>query len=169
MTACYRVFVIAMLACFLSAIALAQKVNVDWERTNNFSKYKTYAWAPSPNAIKDPMWNQRVMEDVDAALASKGLLKVQPDANPDLLVSYSAGVHQNVSWEGYRDGLVMGMGSIQQQVQNEGILIVDLADPTQKMVVWRAMSEDALKDKSDKNIKELQKMVHKMFEKYPPK
>jgi hypothetical protein len=37
------------------------------------------------------------------------------------------------------------------------------------MVVWRGMASQTLSDKSNKNIEKVQKMVKKMFEKYPPK
>jgi hypothetical protein len=47
--------------------------------------------------------------------------------------------------------------------------VVDLADPAQKMVIWRGTSTDTLSDKSNKNIEKAQKMVKKMFEKFPPK
>jgi Domain of unknown function (DUF4136) len=116
------------------------------------------------------MWNQRIVNDIDSQLAAKGLQKVSPDQNPDLLVVYNAGLQQEKSWQGYRTGgpFMGGTGSIQEEVQNEGTLVVDLADPKMKMVVWRGMSTETLADKSDKNIKNVQKMINKMFEKYPP-
>jgi Domain of unknown function (DUF4136) len=158
-----------MMVCLAGQAALAQKVNVDWKRGDDFSKYKTYAWGTSPHPIQDPLWNQRIVGFVDDQMAQKGLTKVDPGANPDLLVVYNAGVKQNVSLEGYRMGWYNAMGSIQQVVENEGTLVVDLADPQQKMVIWRGMASETLSDKSSKNIEKVQKMVRKMFEKYPPK
>jgi hypothetical protein len=161
--------VILVVMCLVSLLALAQKVNVDWKRGDDFSKYKTYAWGTSPHPIQDPLWNQRIVGFVDEQMAQKGFTKVEPGANPDLLVVYNAGVKQNVSLEGYRMGWYNAMGSIQQVVENEGTLVVDLADPQQKMVVWRGMASETLSDKSNKNIEKVQKMVKKMFDKYPPK
>jgi hypothetical protein len=60
------------------------------------------------------------------------------------------------------------MGSIQQVVENEGTLVVDFANPQTKMTPWRGVATETLSDKSDKNIQKLQKMVSKMFAKYPP-
>jgi Domain of unknown function (DUF4136) len=100
-------------------------------------------------------------------LQEKGLQKVAPDANPDMIVVYNAGVKQNVSYEGYRMG--WGMSQIDPVTENEGTLVVDLADPQSKMIIWRATAAETLSDKSQKNIEKVQKMVHKMFEKYPPK
>jgi len=84
-------------------------------------------------------------------------------------VVYNAGIKQNVSLEGYSMGWYNSMTSVQQVVENEGTLVVDLADPQQKMVIWRGMASETLSDKSHKNIEKVQKMVRKMFEKYPPK
>ena len=43
-----------------------------------------------------------------------------------------------------------------------------MLDPQQKMTVWRGTASETLSDKSDKNISKVQKMVNKMFQKYPP-
>jgi Domain of unknown function (DUF4136) len=163
------VFVLMMLISLVSVVALGQKVNVDWQRGDDFSKYKTYAWGTSPHPIQDPLWNQRIVGFIDDQMAQKGFTKVDPGATPDVLVVYNAGVKQNVSLEGYSMGWYNTMTSVQQVVENEGTLVVDLADPHKKMVVWRGMASQTLSDKSNKNIEKVQKMVKKMFEKYPPK
>ena len=159
-----------MVMSLLSVAAMAQKVNVDWKRGEDFSKYKTYAWGVSPHPIKDPLWNQRIIGFIDDQMAQKGLTKVEPGANPDLIVVYNAGVKQNVSLEGYTmGGWYNSMSTVQQVTTKDGTLVVDMADPRQKMVIWRGTSSDTLSDKSTKNIDKVQKMVKKMFEKYPPK
>jgi Domain of unknown function (DUF4136) len=162
-----RWFALAVLLCLVPVVALAQQVNTDWKHGTDFSKYTTYAWGNSPRPVQDPLWNQRIVSDIDTALQGKGLQKVAADANPSLMVVYNAGVKQNVSYEGYRMG--WGMGEINPVTENEGTLVVDLADPQSKMIIWRGMSAETLSDKSQKNIEKVQKMVNKMFEKYPPK
>jgi len=90
--------------CVFSAVAFGQSINTDYDRSANFSNYKTYAWGASPHPVNDPLWNQRTMDTIDGALAGKGLQKVNLDQNPDLIVVYNAGVKQNVSYEGYSMG-----------------------------------------------------------------
>jgi hypothetical protein len=158
-----------LLISMLSVTVLAQQVNVDWQRGNNFAQYTTYAWAPSPHPIQDSLWNQRIIDAIDTQLLQKGLQKVSPDANPSLVVVYNAGIRQNVSLEGYSmGGWYNRTATIQQVVERDGTLIVDLADPKTKMVVWRGVAQETLSDKSSKNIEKLQKMVKKLFAKYPP-
>jgi hypothetical protein len=55
----------------LASIVLAQSVTYDYDRAVDFSKFKTYAWTRG-----------RVVRAIDAALAGKGLAKVEPSANP---------------------------------------------------------------------------------------
>jgi hypothetical protein len=49
-----------------------------------------------------------------------------------------------------------------------GTLVLDLFDTKTKTLVWRGMSSDILSDKSDKNIKNLNRGVQKMFQHFPP-
>ena len=159
---------IALLLCVMSVAAFSQQVNTDYDRGTNFSNYRTYAWGTSPHPINDPLWNQRIMDTVDGALAAKGMQKVNLDQSPSVIVVYAAGIKQNVSYQGYAMGVFNRMGSIQQVVENDGTLIVDFADPQTKMITWRGVAQDTLANKSQKNIQKLQKMVSKMFQKYPP-
>jgi hypothetical protein len=41
-------------------------------------------------------------------------------------------------------------------------------DGGNKNMIWRGVSTDTLSTNSDKNIKSLDKNVHKMFEHFPP-
>jgi hypothetical protein len=114
--------------------------------------------------------DQRIIEDIDSQLAAKGLTKV--DQNPDLQVTYHAGLRQEKSATVYGMGggwrMGGGMGQIQPNIENVGTLVVDLADAKTNRLAWRGVASDALSDKSDKNAKKLQKTVEKMFKKYPP-
>jgi Domain of unknown function (DUF4136) len=49
-----------------------------------------------------------------------------------------------------------------------GSLVVDLFDAKTTHMVWRGSSSDTLSNKSDKNIKNLNKAVQKMFQHFPP-
>ncbi|HEY2169471.1 MAG TPA: DUF4136 domain-containing protein, partial [Candidatus Angelobacter sp.] len=49
-----------------------------------------------------------------------------------------------------------------------GTIVVYLLDTQSKALVFRGSSSDTLSDKSDKNIKNLNKGVEKMFNHFPP-
>lgn len=155
----------------VSAAALAQNVNVDWDhKITDFSKYKTYSWLKPVHPTPNPLMDQRIVEDVDSQLAAKGMQKV--DQNADMQVTYQAGLRQEKSATVYGMGggwrLGGGMGQIQQNIENVGTLVVDLVDAKENQLVWRGVASDALSDKSEKNAKKLQKAIEKMFKKYPP-
>ena len=47
-------------------------------------------------------------------------------------------------------------------------LVVDLFDAKTEKLIWRSSSSDTLSDKADKNTKNLDKGVNKMFQHFPP-
>jgi hypothetical protein len=47
-------------------------------------------------------------------------------------------------------------------------LVVDLFGTKTKTLLWRGTSSDTLSNNSDKNIKNLDKGVEKMFKNFPP-
>jgi hypothetical protein len=165
-----------------TSVAWAQKVDVDWNRNTDFSKFKTYAWIESRHPGKG-LWNQRIIDGVDAKLAKAGLKKVDLGANPDLEVVYNSGVKEHTVVEGYDYsyrpygwyGPRPWYGGPPRPVytetyqEKEATLIVDLVDNSDKEMVWRGTARDTLADSSDKNVKTFNKAMDKMFKNFPPK
>ena len=89
--------------------AVAQKVNVDWDRGTNFTQFHTYAWQPSTHPAKG-LWDQRIIDAVNQQLQAKGFQLVQ--SNPQLWVVYSNSIKkdQQVVGTGYNMGPALGMG-----------------------------------------------------------
>ena len=150
--------------CLMRVVSNAQEVvpypksdvKVDWVRGTDFSKCKTYAWGTARQMTPDP--KHTIEGAIDAALQAKGLQKVDMDANPSLVVAFSAG-----------NKLVYSIqGSLKNPIVKEGTLVVQLADPQLKKAVWWGIADDTLTDNPDKYVALIQKKVSKMFEKYPP-
>ncbi len=102
----------AMLALLASGIALGQQVSVNYNHSQSFAQYHTYAWEiDDPNKIANSILAQVAITDIDSALAGKGLSKVDISANPDLIVIASGGLKQETSYSamGMR-GIGGGMG-----------------------------------------------------------
>ena len=124
----YRVL-LAVIIGFVSLASVGQvvepyaasDVKVNWVRGTDFSKYKTYAWGITHQQNPDPVWNQRHIDDIDAALQAKGLQKVDMTGNPSLIVSYDAGSTVEYTIQGFAKGPV-----------TEGTLVVELVDPQTK-------------------------------------
>jgi len=170
-----RIFAIVVLGLLVSTAAVAQKINVDWDRQANFSEYHTYMWQASPHPAKG-FWDQRITDAVDKPLQAKGLTKV--DSNPDVWVVYSNSIHdqKEVVGTGYNMGPYWGWGvwggptttTYNTWVTKVGTLVVEISDPKQKDLLWRGSATDTISDNSDKNIKTLDKAVAKLFKGYPP-
>lgn len=177
-----------VLMCLPSIGSSAQKIKPDSQSGNDFSKYKTYAWGITQHPIRDPVWNQWIIGILDDELVRKGLTKVNPDAAPSLTVVYNASAGQDVSLEGQRvsnensapkiwagwcgpcrdlTAVVDIVGKLPHGFRKRVTLLVDLADPQQKMVIWHGMARELLFNESNNNIEKIQKIVAKMFKGYP--
>ncbi|MEW6130219.1 MAG: DUF4136 domain-containing protein [Acidobacteriota bacterium] len=157
--------------CFLLLLAgssFAQKVNVDYDRGADFSKYKTYSWAMGTPAA-NPMVHQRIVAGVEAQLAAKGLRKV--DSNPDLIVAYHAATDTQVSvssWGGGPfGGWRMGSGTATVNKVPVGQLMIDIGDVSAKRFVWRGTASATVSSKQEKNEKYLNTALAKMFQNFP--
>jgi Domain of unknown function (DUF4136) len=146
--------------------AAAQEVNLDFDRQADFSKCATYAWAKGQPA-QDPLVDKRIVTAIDAALASKGMRKVEN--NPGCYVTYHASVKEQRSLEIWDGGgrFRGGFGSVDVKTVLDGMLVVDIADAASHQLIWRAVAKDTVSDKPEKNQKKLAKVMDKMFKTFP--
>jgi hypothetical protein len=171
-----RIPAILGLVFLMAANAFAQKVNVDWDRGTDFSKFHTYAWQTSPDPAKG-LWPQRVIDGVNQQLQAKGFKLVE--SNPDLCVIYTSHIRkdQQVVGTDYNMGPAWGWGwwggptttTYNTYTYKEGTLVVEIADANGHTLLWRGTATDSVSDKSDKNIKRLNNAINKLFKNFPPK
>jgi hypothetical protein len=161
----------ALSFCFLLILAsgaLAQKVNVDFDKGTDFSKYKTYSWATGTPAT-NPMVHQRIVAGIEAQLAAKGFRKVE--SNPDIVVVYHTATDTQVSvstWGGGPlGGWRAGMGSATVNKIPVGQLMVDIGDVNAKRFIWRGTASGTMSSKQEKNEKNLNTALAKMFQNFP--
>ncbi len=172
-----------MLNCLTSAClalvastALAQSTTYDYNRAADFSKYKKYAWTRGTE-LSDELNHARVIRAIDAALVGKGLARVEPSADPDVLVAYHASFDKNLEITGsaYGSGpLGLGadrFGSARVQPVLVGTLVVDISDARTSALVWRSVASSDIRpnDNPGTREKKLTKTAEKMFKKYPPR
>jgi hypothetical protein len=159
----------AMLVCLTSTIAFGQQVSVNYNHSQSFAQYHTYAFENNdPNQIANSILAQAAVSDVNAALQGKGLSKVELSANPDLILLVSGGLKQQTSYSAWgMRGFGGGMGGITPQQNTEGTLIVSLYDARQKTLVWRGIGQDTLSNNGNKNQQAVEKAIQKMFKEWP--
>ena len=154
--------------------SFAQQVKTDYDRSATFSQYKTYSWEKIQT--QDPLWVDRIKEAVNASLAAKGLTPVESGGDMAIVAMETTQNQRtlNTFYDGFGGGWrwrgAGGFGTATTTVDNYkvGTLVVDLFDAHTKTLIWRGSASDTLSDKSDKNIKNLDKGVQKMFDHFPP-
>jgi hypothetical protein len=161
----------------LGVAAFAQDVQFDYDRSANFNAYKTYNWIDYRRVDPgDQLLDQDIKRAVDAQLAGKGLRRVE--SGGDLVVGYQAGISQekefdNIGAGGW--GGPLGWGNwgntrVTTSTIDIGKLTIGLLDPASKQLVWRGAASKTLnisKD-PDKNYRNLEKALAKLFRNYPP-
>jgi hypothetical protein len=159
----------ALTICLLSTIATAQEVSVNYNHSQSFAQYHTYAWASNnANQIQNSILAQVAKQDIDAVLQGKGLKMVQENQNPDLLVTGNGGLKQQTSYTAWgMRGIGGGMGGITPEQNVEGTLIVDLYDAKSQSLIWRGIAQNTLSNKGNKNQQMVEKAVQKMFKQWP--
>ncbi|HZD31968.1 MAG TPA: DUF4136 domain-containing protein [Candidatus Angelobacter sp.] len=170
-----RVFLILAI---IGSVAQAQKIKVEYDKSIDFSKFKTFAIDPVDNGER-PMLRLAIMGAVEHDLNRLGLTKVA--SNPDLYVQMYGAVDTDLTAH-YHDPVYGGYipnynsrvtlwhnipGTTTTVVIPKGTLVVDLIDANQKQLVWRGVAKQTLSDSKEKVIDQVNTSVEKMFLKYP--
>ena len=179
-----RMLPIAMAAVLMApALAAAQKVSYDYEKSANFAAFKTFALKEG-TPVGQPLIDQRIVAAIEAELTAKGLTK--SETNPDLVVVYhiafdkqkdistfSSGYGGGYGPYGYGWGGGWAGGTTQTQVRDIliGTLVVDIADAAKKQMVWRGMATKQVdaQTKPEKRDKNIANAMKKIFKNFPPK
>jgi Domain of unknown function (DUF4136) len=170
---------------FLAGIAVAQDVRLNYDKTADFSKYKTYKWVEIKGSDKDELLDKQFRATIDSELALKGLVRTDGD-NANLYVGYqfaistekqvttfSSSYGYGGGWGRYRGygGMGTSTGTATTSTLYIGSLQLDFYDVASKTTVFRAIGSKTLdaKAKPDKQQKNLTKAVRKILKEYPPK
>lgn len=175
------------LLVLLAMSGFAQTVRYNFDRSADFSRYKTYQWVQIKEGSQlNPLVDEQLKNAIDAELSRKGLTKV--DGNSDLLAGYQAAITEEKQFDAYTSGFgpgwgygpgwglgwYGGFGSVSTTVQSStiqvGSIVFDMYDAAQQKLVWRGEASKTLdpKAKPDKQQKNLQKGVAKLLQNYPP-
>jgi hypothetical protein len=159
----------ATLVCIGSAIAVGQQVSVNYNHSQSFSGFHTYAWgSDNSNKVQDSILAQVAVQNIDSALQGKGWQKVTEDQKPDVLVTANGGMKQQTSYSAWgMRGIGGGMGGITPEQNVIGTLVVDLYDAKNQSLIWRGIAQNTLNNNGNKNQQMLQKAVTKMFKQWP--
>jgi hypothetical protein len=177
------VVISTVLGCAPGLQAKKLKVQAQYSKETDFSKFKTYAWIKH-DAVAKPELSLEIMGAVDEELRARGLKQIEKD--PDLLVTYYGGLDTDISIAANdpsysNSGGVpaagssvwtassIGGGPSSSVYVQKGTLIVDLLDSQAKKLTWRGIATGTLDTNSTKALEDIDKSVEKMFVEYPVK
>jgi hypothetical protein len=176
-------WILPVLALFLATSAFAQEVKFTFDKTVDFSMYKTYRWEKHPmmKDFDEPTLRQ-LGAAFDAALVKSGLTRSKTD-KADLVIVYQVAVQQEKEATSYIVGWNMGPGwggvwytnlgpvATVSSSFDLGSVALDMFDPLKEELIWRGIvskvvDKDAKPDKKQNNIN---KAANKLMKNYPPK
>jgi hypothetical protein len=160
-----------ILPLLLAGQILAQKIDVEFDESADFSRYKTFAIQEGQlnakaAALNSELTRKKIENEIRKRLIEKGLTEVS--ARQNLNVRFTLGAARRTEVEAYPAGW-RGLGTRRVRVAyTQGTLVINLRDTSRKELVWRSI---AVEDKNDpaQISAHLDDMVRKSIEKYPPK
>jgi len=177
-----------------SAACASPKIGYDYDRSANFSAYRTYEWVPGEQdktgdrRIDNSAVDIRLRTAVAAQLLVKGY--TTPTAGqPDFYVAYSIQLKESTadfSAQYFTDGMAgrpfvhsvdtrspSGAPRTESDPQSSmtGILLVDIVDASSKKLVWRGTATGAVEPglSSRERDERIRDIVRKILSSFPPK
>ena len=172
------VFVLALVA----APAVAQKVTIDYAHDFDFAAIKTFQYVETKDSdVKgNDLMADRVTSMIKKELREGGATEVQSD--PDVYVTYHFTSEDRTSynttsmgyggyggyyggWGGWGGG-GMGTSTTYATTYTDGTLIIDIYEPEAKKLIWRGTGTVTVKDKPEKQIKQVDNILTKIGKKW---
>ena len=178
-----KAFGITVVALLLAAPGLAQEVHIDYAHGFDFNSVKTFQYVDSAesNIKGNDMMADRVVSMIKKELREGGMTEVQSD--PDLYVTYHFTSEERKQlnttsmgmggyggywddWGGYGydawGGPMMGSSTTREYSYEVGTLVIDAYDSKEKKMVWRGSGTVTVKEKPEKQIKQVDKILKKL-------
>jgi len=178
----------AVLVMLIAAPSLAQKVTIDYSRGFDWNGVETFQYVETPESnIKDnQIMADRVSSMIRQEMREGGLQEVEE--NPDLYITYhfTSEERKQLSttsmgmggyggywddWGGYGGydafgGPMMGSSTTREYSYEEGTLVIDAYDSKEKKMVWRGSGTVTVKDKPEKQVKQVENILKKLGKKW---
>jgi hypothetical protein len=178
-----QVGLVVFLALSTSLVVVAQKVTSDHDKATDFSTFKTYAWGEGL-AVPNPNFDQYIKIIVGQDLERQGLKNVEAK-EADVIVAYQWASDTDLNVSSFSDPTYTASGGVPMSGTTmwssgsaagsvgsyitKGTLAIEIYDRRQGKVVWEAAAKGTVKEKMGDRMKQLQKVLPKLLERYPPK
>jgi hypothetical protein len=169
---------IPILFLFILGSCSSIRVNSDYDKSVDFSQYKTYAFHKQgiDKVQISEFDKKRILHAIDNELSKKGMSKSE---NPDLLINILTKERERIDVDQYNAGWGYGWGygwnpylwggRTYVSSTTEGTLYIDLIDAKKKELVWEGQGVGYLTEDYDKKESQINEYVSKILEQFPPK
>ncbi|RRA48502.1 DUF4136 domain-containing protein [Acidipila sp. EB88] len=169
----------------LALAAHAADVRTDYDHQASFANYHTYSWGTVKT--DNPLYVDRIKSAVNADLQAKGWQMVPSGGSATIFATGSIRNEQQIEtmysgmgggwgggWGWNRFGGGFGGGGLGEATttttqQPVGNLVLDIFDTANHQLLFRGISSEDLSKNADKNTRNLNKNIDKMFKNFPPK
>lgn len=180
-----RAILIGALSLAAIASSDAQKVKVGYDKTVDFSRFKTYSWSEPAMPPTYPVLYTTVVQSIDARLAQKGFQRVGKDGDLTIVpgggIEYGNNVAAGTPMIGTYSGPppaynatmwtgAAGPSSLQGTMVPQGMLILEFVDRKSNTVIWTGSVVQKLDiEKKNKSLELAAKAVNKLLKDFPSK
>jgi len=170
--------ILAILFLFILGSCSSIRVNSDYDKSVDFSQYKTYAFHKRgiDRVEISGLDKKRILNAIDIELGKKGMTKSE---NPDLLVNIFTKERERIDVDQYNAGWGYGWGygwnpylwggRTYVSTYVEGTLYIDLIDAKKKELVWEGEGVGYLTENRERKESQINEFVAKILAQFPPK
>ena len=160
-------------AAMIAVPSMAQKVTIDYAHDYDFDSIETFQYVETKDSNSgSPLMDERIKNAIIKELQEGGLELV--DSGADIAVTYHLSSEDNTvynttnfgyggywgGWGGWGGG--MGSSTTTVTTYTEGTLILDAYDTTEKKMIWRGTGTVTVKEKPEKQMKQVDNILDKM-------
>jgi Domain of unknown function (DUF4136) len=158
----------------------AQKIKIEYEKTTDFSKLKTYAWVPG-TPVFDPQMDAYIQNRFVEALRRSGMIEAAVNA-ADVLVTYHAALSTDLNVGTALDPTFAASGgtpiaghSIWETTATggthvtKGSIAFEILDRVAKRPVWIGTAKHTVSDQHHERWNDVEKALDKLLRHFPPK
>jgi hypothetical protein len=175
---------IGLLVVTLATSASAQKVKVGYDKSVDFSKYKTYTRIEPATPPTRPVLYKIVVGSIDSELSSKGFQRIEKDGDlilqvtggVDFGIAVSSGAPLTSSYSGpppamnatMWTGTGAGQGALLPPVADASLQL-QFIDRSANQIVWSGTVTQALDmERKEKSLELASNAVTKLLKRFPP-
>jgi hypothetical protein len=152
-------------------------VNYDYDKSTDFSTYKTYNYYTPLNTGLSELDTKRLLDAINSKMQTRGftlsdthdfLINIQSNEYQDAQLN-NVGVGLGGGGRSVGGGISIGIPVGQANVNRQ--IIFDFVDDSKSGLFWQAVSESSYNPKAtpEKREAQLQAIVEKVLSGYPPK